>query len=396
MTSTTLTRTSGPSTAALWAGLALCMAAGPLLLYTLTAISPLVIDDLGLSEAQYGAIAAVTFGAAAVSALVLGGPTGRIGARTVMVAVSLGGAVGLGVLALAGSFAWVVVAAVVSGAAQALSNPATNRVVAALPAHRRGALIGWKQSGVQMAQLLAGVLAPAIAVLAGWRWAAAVGMVIALLAAATSLAIRPERAPQSAAVAEGAGTWTSVATLTAYTFCMGFGLQATNAYLPLFAHRQLGFSVPTAGATAAVIGAVGVASRIVWARAAHRDGLRAHTLTLLALGAALGVGLGLAATVAGGWLVWVGAAIFGAAALASNAVTMVALVRTVPPALLSAATGLLVTGMYVGFATGPLTFGLALESGVAFPAAWLVPLLAFGLAAVIGLPTPLTRPLRDS
>src|SRR5262245_48893034 len=171
MDSTTVTAGRRRDATALWAGLALCMAVGPLMLYTLTAVSPLVIDDLGLSEGQYGAVAAVTFGSAAIGALLLGGPTSRFGARTVMVAVALGSALGLVVLALAHSFAWIAIAAVASGLAQSLSNPATNRVVAGLPAHRRGALIGWKQSGVQMAQLAAGVLAPVIAVAAGWRWA---------------------------------------------------------------------------------------------------------------------------------------------------------------------------------------------------------------------------------
>jgi predicted MFS family arabinose efflux permease len=381
---------------ALWSGLALCMAVGPLMLYTLTAVSPLLIADLGLSPVRYGAIATVTFGSAALSALALGGPSSRFSGRSVMVAVAIGSGVGLAVLALAHNYAVVLAAAVVCGVAQSLSNPATNRVVAGLPAERRGALIGWKQSGVQMAQLAAGLLGPTVAVLAGWRWAAAAGIALAIAGVISAIAIRVTPCEASRSADAQVARRASVRTLAAYTFFMGFGLQATNAYLPLFAHRRLGFDARTAGLTAAVVGLVGLVSRIWWARSSDRGGLQPTTLLTLALGSATGVLLTLAATVAGGWLLWVGASVFGAAALASNAVTMVALVRSVPAASLGAATGLLVTGMYVGFATGPLAFGLALDHGAGFGVAWLLPLVAFGIAALIGVPSAIARPLLNS
>jgi predicted MFS family arabinose efflux permease len=373
---------------ALWAGLAVCMAVGPMMLYTLTAISPLVIEALHLSPTQYGAVSGVVFGSAAISALLLSGPTGHFGARAVMVAVSLGSTVGLAVFALAQSFVWVLAAAVICGAAQALSNPATNRIVAAQPAGRRGALIGWKQSGVQMAQFAAGLLAPAAAAVAGWRWAVGAGIAVGIVGMATALAIRPVTDHAGSGVHPVGPATRSVRTLTAYTFFMGFGLQATNAWLPLFAHRELGFGVTSTGLIAAVIGLVGLVSRIWWARRSEARG--SASLLALATGSAAGVAVALLGQVGGSWLVWAGAAVFGAAALASNAVTMVELVRTVPAASLAAATGLLVTGMYLGFAAGPVCFGLALDRA-GFGVAWLLPLAAFAAAALIGLPSALPR-----
>jgi len=382
--------------AALWSALALCMGVGPVMLYTLSAVSTPVIDDLGLSDGQYGAIATVTFGAAALGALVLGTALAAMRLSPFMVGVAVGSGAGLVLLALAPSYGFVIAAAVLAGVAQSLSNPATNRMVAELPAQRRGALIGWKQSGVQMTQLLGGVLAPSIAVVVGWRWTPAIGVAIAVAAVASALAIRIPRVAEAPIVHEHGGPRVSVATLTAYTLFMGFGLQATNAYLPLFAHRRLGFDLRTAGLTAAVIGSVGLVSRIWWARSSDRAGLKPITLVTLAGGSALGVLLALLSPTLGGWLVWVGAGVFGAAALASNAVTMVALLHSVPRATLGAATGLLVTGMYVGFAAGPLAFGLTLDHGASFDVAWLLPLAAFGIAAVIGLLPALTRPRHNS
>lgn len=380
----------------LWTSLFVCMGIGPMFLYTLTAISPLVIADLGLSPAEYGAISTVTFGAAALSALLLGGPSSRFGARTVMVAVSVGSIAGLAVLALAESYAVVVVAGVLSGVAQALSNPATNRIVAGVPVRQRGALIGWKQSGVQAAQLVAGLAAPLIAAAAGWRWAVAAGVVLGLLGVVSALATRPaassERKPARTEDSTGP---ISVARLTAYTFFIGFGLQATNAHLPLFAHVDLGLGVRPAGLIAALVGLVGLLSRIWWGRRADADSRQAATLLTLAVGAALGVVLVMASTLVGGWLVWVGAAVFGASALASNAVTMVVLIRAVPVASLGTATAFLATGMYLGFGSGPFAFGLTLDLGAGFGVAWLVPLTAFVAAALISRPHRIT-PLKGN
>jgi predicted MFS family arabinose efflux permease len=380
---------------ALWMSLFVCMGIGPMFLYTLTAISPLVIADLDLSPAEYGAISTVTFGSAALSALLLGGPSSRFGARTVMVAVSVGSIAGLAVLALAESYAVVVVAGVLSGVAQALSNPATNRVVAGVPAQQRGALIGWKQSGVQAAQLVAGLAAPLIAAAVGWRWAVAAGVVLGLLGVVSALATRPVAATDRTPGRPEESGPISVGMLTAYTFFIGFGLQATNAHLPLFAHVELGLGLRPAGLIAALVGLVGLLSRIWWGRRADAGPRQAATLLTLAVGAALGVVLVMASTLLGSWLVWVGAAVFGGAALASNSVTMVVLIRTVPVESLGPATAFLATGMYLGFGTGPLAFGLTLDLGAGFGVAWLVPLTAFVAAALISLPRRIT-PLKGN
>lgn len=366
--------------------LPLCMAVGPLMLYTLAAVSPLVIEDLEMSDAQYGAVSAVTFISAAGGAFFLGGQSARFTARHVMMGIAIGSGVSLGLLAAATNYVVVLVVAIIAGVAQSLSNPATNRIAAGLPVERRGALIGWKQSGVQMAQLVAGLLAPGIAVLWGWRWAALAGVVIAVLALWSAFMTREVSPTRSSGGNDGSGVSVSVGRLTAYTFFMAFGLMGTNAYLALFAHRELGLSVGAAGLTAAVVGAVGVASRVIFARASGRSGLRRYTLVSLAVGAAAGVALILASSLAGHWLVWLGAAVFGAAALASNAVTMVALVCSVPAGALSSATGAMVTAMYFGFATGPLGFGLVLHYGATFHAGWLLPLCSFAVAALVGLP----------
>lgn len=62
----------------LWSDLVFCMGSGPLLVFILVAVSPLVIADLGLTP-QYGAIVSVTYGSDALGAFLLGGPAGPNG-----------------------------------------------------------------------------------------------------------------------------------------------------------------------------------------------------------------------------------------------------------------------------------------------------------------------------
>ena len=67
------------------------MAVGPLLTHSLSAMSPLVIADLELTEAQFGLLATTTFFVAAVTAVRTGRWADRLAARTLLV-VMFGGA----------------------------------------------------------------------------------------------------------------------------------------------------------------------------------------------------------------------------------------------------------------------------------------------------------------
>lgn len=380
-----------PSAPVVWSALALCMAVGPLMLYSLSAVSPLVIADLGLSPSQYGAVATLTFAAAAAGCVVVGPVSERARTDRVMVAVSLGAGAGLLLVAVAPAFAWVVVGALVCGVAQSVSNPATNRYVSGLAPRQRNALIGWKQSGVQMSQLTAGLLAPVLALHWGWRFALTAGVVVCLAGALTA-ALLGSSAPgsqsavplTSAAVDAGRHDLAAVRPLRTYTFFVAAGLAATNAYLPLYAHQQLGFGVGTAALTAALLAVIGLASRIWWGRREIPSRAVAPTLAALAMCSTLGAVATVTAQAGLGLLVWVGSALFGISALAANSVTMVTLVSLVPAEVVGVASGSVATGLYLGFAAGPLLFGLLLESG-SYWLGWLLPATSFAVAAVVPL-----------
>lgn len=389
------TRADDSSPMVLWSALALCMAVGPLMLYSISAVSPLVIEDLGLSPSEYGAIATATFGAAAIGCVVLARATDGLGAVRVMVLVSVGSGVGLLAVAAAPSFAWLIAGAALCGVAQSVSNPSTNMYVAGLPARRRSALIGWKQSGVQMSQLLAGVAMPVLALQLGWRVALSAGVVVAVAGVATALLLRSPRphvvsASGSGLVAKGLHlpprqrsdlNKAAVRSLQAYTFFIAIGLAATNAYLPLFAHDELGLSIEVAGFTAAVVAVVGLCSRIWWGRQRIAPARTATVLAGLACCSTVGALVAAAAQAGAIPLLWIGSALFGLSALAANSVTMVTLVALMPLEAIGWASGLVATGLYLGFAAGPILFGFLLEA-TSYRVAWLLPAAAFSIGAM--------------
>ncbi|MEX5269931.1 MFS transporter [Kocuria sabuli] len=396
------------------------MAVGPLLTHSLSAMSPLVIEDLGLTESQFGLLATVTFFVAAVTAVRTGRWADRLGARTLL-AVMFGGAVlAMLLTAAAPDYAVLLLAMVLSGLGQVMANPATNRLIRLhVPAHRRASWLGIKQAGVQASQLVAGLTFPALGLLLGWRTAVAVaaGVVLLLLVHGWLTvpdnhgAGRPAAVPRRAPAAPGKSSPTRVTpspvpvgtpgpvrrapmpgVVRAYAAAAaltGLGAQAANVYLPLYAHRELGLDVVAAGATVSVAALLGIASRVLWARVMDRPGTDGFALLgVMALGAAASAVLLVLAPLhpALAWGVWPAAVLHGGAALAVSVVVMSGAMRAVPTERVGASTGVVTMGLYAGFCAGPLVMGALLQLTGSFAVGWAVVLvcyLACGLLAVL-------------
>lgn len=424
-------RAAGPG---LLASLVGSVGIGTLLIYGLSATSDLVISDLALTEAQFGLLATACFACATLGNALLGRFADRRSDRTLMLAIFTFAAAALAVASLANGFTALLIAAGLTGFAQSFPNGVTNRIlIERVPARQRIGWTGIKQSGVQAAQLVASLAFPALAVVIGWRGAAALGVGLAVVLAV--LAVRslnntavleaapaagsdstgphstgPDRAsPDStgktstrkintgnddaapaARAADPAGgsplpspefvVWA----LAAFGFLNGLGVQATNVYVPLFAVRELDFSLVAGGATAAVAGAIGVSARIGWGRVMAR-GVAAPTLLLvLALTALAGAGAFLAAY-ATGWaaLLWIAVALHGASALGVSVVLMAALLRSIPAGSMASASGRVSAGMFGGFTFGPLIMGALIGSSGGFAAGWMAVGLAYAACAVL-------------
>ncbi len=373
--------------AAFGATLTLTMAGPPLIVIALSALGPLVVADLDLTRAEFGSFATVAFAVAALFSAAGGRLVDRVGGRPAAMVVCGGACVALLLVAAAPTYGLVLAAVALSGFLLALANPATNLLVSThAPPRQRGALVGLKQSGVQVSQILGGALLPGLAVLAGWRVAATVAagllaptvLMSYFFLPATSL--RGDDRPARARRRVPAEVWW----MTGYSFLLGCALQATIVYLPLFAHEDLGLSVSVAGLSAAVMGAVGLVARVAWGRLFERVRRPQLLLVLLAVVAMVAVGVLRTAGVSDApWLVWIAVVMHGASAVAANAVVMLAVVTTSDPAFVGAATGLVATGQFAGFALGPIAFGALVDGAGVYGLGWLAVGVVYLLAAVV-------------
>ncbi|WP_202912154.1 MFS transporter [Nesterenkonia muleiensis] len=376
--------------------------AGPLLLYGLSATSDSIITELGIDAVQFGLLATVCFACAAVGNAALGRLADRRSDILLMSALFLLAAVALVLAGLPGGYALLLVAAGLSGIAQSFSNGVTNRILLErVPAAQRIGWVGIKQSGVQVSQLVASLAFPLLALWVGWRGAALVGSLIPfilLLLAWHALSSTPRLGPDNSprgttstssppplrpGLTRHSGT---VWALAAFGLLNGIGVQATNVYLPLFAVRELGFSLVLGGATAAVAGVVGVAARVGWARVMARGASAPTLLLVLALtalaGAAAFLGAGMTDWAA---LLWLAVILHGASALGVAVVLMSALLRSTPASSMASVSGIVTAGMFAGFTLGPVGMGAIISSSGGFQLGWIAVGVVYSACTALAL-----------
>ena len=385
--------------------------AGPLLLYGLSATSDRIISDLGITEAHFGLLATVCFGCAAIGSATLARLADNRSDLLLMSSIFLLAAASFVLAALPAGFGLLLVAAGLAGVAQSFPNGVTNRILLErVPGSRRIGWVGIKQSGVQVSQLVSSLAFPALALAMGWRGAALAITVIPILLLAMAwrslrstplLAVAAPPTTDSAEAAAGTGAQDPessrpshpskaprhpgmVWAMAAFGLLNGISVQATNVYMPLFAVRELHFSLVLGGATAALAGIIGVIARVSWARLMARGASGLRLLLVLALIALAGGVLFFIADVSGrAWPLWVAVALHGISALGVSVVLMSALMRSIPSASMASASGMVTAGMFTGFALGPLGMGLLIGSAGGFRAGWIAVAVVYLLCAVL-------------
>lgn len=382
---------------------------GPLLTYGLSAVSALVITELGISEAQFGLLATVCFGAGAIGNAAFGRFTDRQPDSRLLALVFALATLSLLLAAIPGGYVLLLVASGLAGLAQSFPNGVTNRILAErVPEEQRIGWIGIKQSGVQVSQLVASLGFPALAAWIGWHGASGAGAAAAVVLGVVALRVlkavpllpkvpipvgdSPAGGPAPAPPSTKFLIWA----LAAFGFVNGMGVQATNVYLSLYAVRELDFSLVLGGVAAAAAGAIGVAARVGWGRMMSR-GMAAPPLLLLLAGLALaGAGVFLAAGATGSaLLLWLAVALHGASALGVSVVLMAAVVRSVPPSSMGMATGMVTAGQFGGFTIGPLVMGTLVGSAGGFALGWAVVGGIYLLCVGVGLYLVLRRRRRN-
>lgn len=362
---------------------------------TLSALSPRVIADLGITRAQFGAVPSTMFATAILVSVVAGRLVDRLGPRAILVALHVLAGTAVLLFAQAATWAALLVAAAVVGLAQASSNPATNAVIARrVRPQAMGTVIGIKQAGVPLMQFSAGALLAPLGAMFGWRIALLMGLL--LIVPGTIAVLHSMPGPElrgggdgldgahSAASAPGEAP-TGFGWLFLATFLVAMGHQAGNVYLPLYAFEAADFSATTAGVLGGTVGLTGVAGRILVGRHLGRDPRPVRLAVLIASSAAFGsMGLLLAPTV-GPSLLWAAALLFGASAFSFNVVATTVVIRTVPRAQVGRVSGGLATALFLGFATGPALFGFVVDRWQSYTVGWAGVVGAIVLAALVSL-----------
>ncbi|HEY8458710.1 MAG TPA: MFS transporter [Actinopolymorphaceae bacterium] len=366
--------------------LTLAMGSGPLTIYALSALSPLLIPELHLTRTQFGLLATLAFVVAAPLSLAAGPAAELLGGYYGLLSLFVVSALSIAVLASARSYTWLMCAVVLCAWCQALSNPLTNHLISVhVPPREQGALIGIKQSGVQISQFLSGLVLPWLGLLVGWRGTILVmitPMLCGVLMTHRSLAPGPRRRAVRRGARRRPKLPTQVWVLTGYITLMAAGMQATNVYVPLFAHQELRFGPAAAGAIVAAVGGAGLVARIMWGAIADRVGRPLDVLAGLAGLSVLASALLLIAQHASlPWLAWGGATLHGVAALPASVVVTLTLIRLTKSQGVGRASGVLAVGMFIGFATGPASFGYIVDQSGDYTPAWLAVAGCYGLAA---------------
>lgn len=382
-----------PRRAAFAGVLALAMATGTFPGYAFGVLGPQLVATFGLSRFELGLLTASYFLVGGGLSLVAGQAVDRFGGKNVMAVsfVITGGAI-LG-MASAPVYAVLLAMAALAGIAVAAGNPMTNKLVAVnlLPGHR-GLTMGSKQAGVQVGAFAAGALLAPLAVLYGWRVALAWSAAIPFLAVLAGMLVVPSDQgsphvgrgrPEDTARLRVGQLPSGVRWLALYAFLMGSGVAAVNAYLPLYLVEVGGASPALAGAVVALIGLTGIISRVLWGWGSERLHGFALPLVVLGAGAVVAIGMILAVPSVGLPAAWVAALVFGATAVTWNAVGMLAVLAVSGPRSAGIASGLVLTGFYIGFVGSPLVFGWMVDRMEGYALAWLMIAAVFVAATLV-------------
>ncbi|HEY5684676.1 MAG TPA: MFS transporter [Acidimicrobiia bacterium] len=370
--------------------LASTMGAATFSLVVYSVLAAELIEEFGVDRWQIGALVTANSLFGAIVSPFVGVFTDRIGARRATILTLIVSAVALSGTALSPVYPLLIVVALVGGVAQALTNPATNKLISLhIDAGRRGVITGIKQSGVQFGTFLAGVILPPVAIAYGWR--AAVGVFVAMAVSAVVLAMVTLPAdPHHDEARHGPSTPGPlpglIYRLAVYGFLLGSAGTAIFTYLPLFAEEQLGFPAEVAGLSVSVTGLVGIVARISWGRIAEQRFGSARSLALIAV-----LAVTAALTLAGAGrvpaAVWIGAVLTGASASSWNTVGMLAIIQNVPASRAGRGSGIVLLGFLAGLATGAPLFGWSVDVLGTYTPGWLV--VGGVFAAAVGVIWPL-------
>ena len=327
--------------------------------------------DLDFTASGVGLGTAAFFATGAVTSVLLGRLVDVLGSRRgLRVAALCAAASLLGIGLFAGSLMHLVALLGLGGIANALAHPAANRTLLRNVSGRQGLVFGMKQAAIPMGSLLGGMSVPLVALTVGWRWAfVGAGLLALVMAVGVPRSTHAIARSRSGSDDTGKGAVRPLRPLVLIAVAAGCGALASNsvaAFLTL-SNVDAGLSEGAAGLllSASSLGGLLVRVGAGWGADKHQGIRRFGVPVLLVLG---GVGM-LALTIPTPAALIAGSLLSFAAGWGWPGLFNLMLSRARPDAP-AAATGIGLTGVYLGAALGPLGFG-ALADTYSFEIAWI-------------------------
>lgn len=314
---------------------------------------------LGVGIAAFFAVSSCTY--------VLGGRLAdHIGAQAALRLGAFGTAVALiGIAGLARTWGHLLALLALAGVANGISQPATSLALVSGIEGRRGLAFGIKQSAAPLATLFSGAAVPLIALTVGWRWAFAG---TALAAVATGVF-----APATPLLPQGTGRAVPgrvmLRPLVLLSASAAAAIAAATGLAAFFVESAVsnGIDPGTAGWLLVAGSLSGIATRVAAGWLADHRSLRPLKVSavMLVLGAP---GYALVAVGETPAVLFAGVLIAYALGWGWNGLFLLSIVNAHPDSA-ATATGVVLTGIAVGAAGGPLMVG-ALATAASFTAVW--------------------------
>ena len=335
----------------------------------LPTIAPKVAESLGVDPVLVGYHVGLTFGTAALTSLYSGHAVMRWGAaRTTQLSMLLT-VIGLALFALPHP-GFIALGSLAVGAGMGCAAPsAAHLLVHNTPPARRNLVFSIKQTGVPLGGVIVSVMAPALAVTFGWRWALAA---IAAIAVATFLAAGRGRAEWDADRGSGAmpdaqpfGGIPLVWRITALRWiCLAAVLfsaiqRILLSFTVIFLVAECGYGLVEAGLMLSLAQIGGSVTRIPWGWLADRLGGLAVLTILCVLMIVASVAL---VAFEPGWprpMVYALFFVLGAGCVGWNGIVHAECARLSPPGMISLVAGGTSFFIYGGVMIGPPVFALA-------------------------------------
>ncbi len=337
---------------------------------TLPALAPEVAAALNVAPSLIGYQVAVVYAGAILSSMFAGSQVRRWGAcRTSQISMLVSGG-GCFLMAIE-SLPIMVVGSFLVGVAYGQTNPAASHLLARVAAGRhRNLIFSIKQTGVPLGGILAGLVAPPIALAFGWQWAMATVGVVSFIVAAAMQGLREpwdtDRDPKYGLVERPLDglvlVWSvpAIRWISSAGFCFSMIQLCLMTFLVTLLVEEVDFTLIEAGFLLSAVHAAGVGGRIAWGWVADR--MQSGFVLLSTLGLMSLTAAAITSTLSPQWplmAVEILFVLFGFSAIGWNGIYLAELARLSPAGQVGTATGGALSVTFSGVLLGPAVFAAA-------------------------------------